>query len=83
MAEKVCECKVLMVHNVCEKCGIGLMLPQDNGCVLSTYPPTYPHKCDKCGNEEHYHIRYPYQKIVPIEPLRYMTDEEKEREQED
>ena len=75
MAEQVCECKVLMVHNVCEKCGIGLMLPDES----KLFSLTYPHKCDnpECGHEKAYLVRYPYQKIVPIEPLRDMTDEEK------
>lgn len=29
-----------------------------------------PHKCNKCGYVEDYPVRYPYQRIVPIEVLR-------------
>lgn len=78
MAEQVCECKVLMVHYVCDKCGKGLMLPELSKMDIFTIP----HKCDNpdCGYEESYNITYPYQKIVPIEKLRDMTEEEKKHD---
>ena len=34
-------------------------------------------KCNNCGYEDNYFVRYPYQKLVPLENLREMTDEEK------
>lgn len=75
MAEKVCECKVLMVHYVCDKCGKGLMLPDYKNMTVFEIP----HKCDnpECGHEQYFSTKYPYQKIVPIERLRDMTEEEK------
>ena len=54
---------------VCDRCGKGKMKPYGN-IIITTFPEQYPHKCDSCGYEENYHIRYPYHKLVPIEPLR-------------
>lgn len=73
MAEKVCECKILLVHYVCDKCSNGVMrwdrarfeLP-----MLMSDPPQYPHKCEYCGHTEGFTVQYPYQTFVPIEPLR-------------
>lgn len=68
MAEKVAEAKIVVVHMVCDKCENGIMEPGTN--ILMSNPPLYPHKCDNCGYEQNYQVRYPYQRIVPIEPLR-------------
>ena len=42
----------------CHKCQHGWMRP--TGIVLDTHPPTFPHKCTHCGNEETLNIRYPH-----------------------
>lgn len=71
--EMVAEAKILVVHQVCEKCGEGIMQydPKNQGLFQE-----YPHKCDKCGHSEDYPARYPYQRIVPIEALREPTGNE-------
>ncbi len=66
--EMVAESKILMVHQVCDRCGEGVMtydFKSNNMCHVN-----YPHKCNKCGHTENYPVRYPYQKLVPIEVLR-------------
>ena len=74
--EVVAEVKTLSVYMKCDKCNNGLML--ENGhIILTTDPPKYPHKCNNCGYEDNYFVRYPYQKLVPVENVREMTDEEK------
>ena len=73
--EVVAESKVLMVHMKCNKCGNGLMLRNGN-IILTTDPPKFPHKCNNCGYTDSYYNQYLYQKLVPIENLREMTDEE-------
>lgn len=70
MAEKVCECKVLMVHYVCDECGQGVMKRVENSYSLTVYPPQYTHECENCGNITNFPIIYPYQTMVPIECLR-------------
>lgn len=67
--EMVAEAKVLIVEMVCDECGKGTMRPHGDD-ILSTYPPQYPHKCDKCGCEKTYHTYYPKFKYIPIESLR-------------
>ena len=71
--EMVAESKILIVHQVCEKCGEGIMQYDSKKQKLFK---DYPHKCDKCGHSEDYPVRYPYQKIVPIEALREPTGNE-------
>ena len=74
--EVVAEVKTLSVYMKCDKFNNGLML--ENGhIILTTDPPKYPHKCNNCGYEDNYFVRYPYQKLAPLENLREMTDEEK------
>lgn len=67
--EMVAEAKVLIVNQVCDKCGEGSM-QRDGNEVYMSYPPLYPHKCDKCGYKANYNNSYPFQRIVPIEVLR-------------
>lgn len=66
--EMVAEAKILIVHQVCDKCGEGIMEYDPKQQEL--FQKGYPHKCDKCGHSEEYPVRYPYQRIVPIEALR-------------
>lgn len=49
------EVKTVVVRMKCE-CG-GEMKP--TGECLTSYPPQYPHVCDKCGKKATYHIHYP------------------------
>lgn len=74
MSEKVAECKVLTVEMICDKCHNGIMIPE--GYVLTSNPPQYPHKCKNCGYSENYRFQYPYQKVIPLEPLRDATGNE-------
>jgi len=50
------------IKMMCNKCGIGEMLP--DGTSLLSWPPQYPHKCTNinCRNIENYIECYP--KIV-------------------
>jgi predicted RNA-binding Zn-ribbon protein involved in translation (DUF1610 family) len=44
--------QVVRVELVCPKCGEGKMASTNGPAILSS-PPQYPHKCDKCGHEDH------------------------------
>lgn len=44
------------VNHVCPKCGQGTM-KLDEGIVLTSNPPQYRYKCDRCGHIECYGIR--------------------------
>ncbi|MFW6311365.1 MAG: hypothetical protein ACOC1K_03930 [Nanoarchaeota archaeon] len=46
------------VDERCPVCKEGWMRP--TGVVLTTQPPQYPHKCNKCNYEQTYQVRYPY-----------------------
>ena len=75
MSERVAEVKTLTVEMICDKCGNGRMIRNGN-IMLCSNPPQYPHKCNSCGYEENYPFTYPYQKLVPLEPLREPVDNE-------
>ena len=66
--EMVAEAKILMVHQVCDNCGEGIMAYDTTSAQMCHIG--YPHKCDKCGYSKAYLVKYPYQRIVPIEVLR-------------
>lgn len=66
--EMVAEAKVLIVNQACDKCGEGIMEYDAESAQVCHIG--YPHKCDKCGWQNSYQVRYPYQRIVPIEVLR-------------
>lgn len=72
--EMVAESKMLMVYQVCDKCREGVMT-YDFGSDKA-WNAEFPHKCNKCGHTENYPVRYPYQKLVPIEILREPTEQE-------
>jgi hypothetical protein len=52
------DAQVKQADEKCPVCGNGWMRP--TGIVLTTNPPQYPHKCNSCGYEQVYPIRYPY-----------------------
>lgn len=74
MAEKVCDTKLIMVFQFCDKCEDGQMNP--TGKVLNTYPPYYEHQCELCGEVKYFNTTYPVQRIVPLETLREPRKEE-------
>lgn len=55
---EVREVKVKQVDEKCPVCQNGWMRP--TGIVLTSNPPQFPHKCQKCGYEQIYSVRYPY-----------------------
>lgn len=75
MPEMVCESKTLIVQMLCDKCEDGIM--EFTGEALCTYPSQYIHKCQSCGHTESYFTYYPTKRVIPIEPLRYPTEDEK------
>lgn len=66
--EMIAEAKTIIVEMICDECKEGKMIP--TGVTLCTYPARYPHECEKCGHKTNYYFRYPFHKLVPIEPLR-------------
>lgn len=63
MKEVKREVKTYIVYANCE-CG-GTFKPI-NMCLMS-YPPQYPHKCNKCGKEEFFNCTYPRATNVEVE----------------
>ena len=67
MAEKKTEVRTIMVRLMCDKCEGGEMKP--TGLCLTSIPPQYPHKCDKCGAEvtvhRHTYPRTEYEEVTP------------------
>lgn len=57
MNTKRVETKVYTEHMYCE-CG-GEMRRDDTLSIVCTYPPTYYHICDKCGERKGYSDVYP------------------------
>ena len=53
------EIKSFIMDFTCPKCNKGKMRPKGN-VILSTYPLTYPHKCDDCGHQMMFEKTYPY-----------------------
>lgn len=48
----------VLVIGRCEACGDGQMLP--TGKVLFIDPPRHEHRCNLCGHEAGYNLRYPF-----------------------
>lgn len=57
MIKKEVEVKAVKVSAFCE-CG-GEFKRANTGGMLATYPPQYPHICDKCGKQETFYVSYP------------------------
>ena len=71
MPEIKSEVKIMVYNMKCDKCG-GLMQYTGHDVVcISNFGKErntkFYHKCNICGYEEKYDIRYPYQKFEPIE----------------
>lgn len=59
--EEHSEVKVYQINYKCPKCETGYL--EGSGYVLTSYPPTYPHKCnnDSCDYSESFRGKsYPY-----------------------
>ena len=65
------EVKIIMVYQKCDKCGEGYM--EQNGNVLLSYPPLYPHTCTKCGHSANYTKRYPCQITIAVSEEKELT----------
>lgn len=50
MQEKRVPVNTYLVRLMCDKCDGGEMKP--TGECLTSNPPQYPHRCDKCGHME-------------------------------
>lgn len=55
MIKKETEVKTIKVSAFCE-CGGEF---EFMGTVLMSYPPQYPHVCNKCGKSENFMAKYP------------------------
>ena len=75
MSEVISKAKLIFVRKKCDKCGEGFMV-NVNGVAYPTAPMKFPHKCNKCGNEESYVRRYPHLEVV-------LKDEQRDREDKD
>jgi len=65
VAEEQHEAKVIIVDYICDVCKEGKMIP--TGMVLSSYPPQYPHVCNKCGSTTNLKETYPTTRFVKVE----------------
>lgn len=70
--EKTFQIKPLGVKYICEHCHEGEMISVNDNIMLTSNPPLFAHKCNKCGGELQLPRRYPYIEWIPQE------DEEKE-----
>lgn len=57
------EVKTFRIDMNCDKCG-GKMRP--TGMVYGMNPPSYPHRCEECGDGATFSVRYPYVKYEEI-----------------
>jgi Zn finger protein HypA/HybF involved in hydrogenase expression len=51
------EVKTFTVYYLCDECGKGRMEP--TGICLTSNPLQWPHKCNKCGSEKTFKVKYP------------------------
>lgn len=57
MAEREFEIRQVGVDYICDGCNTGAMLP--TGVMLLCAPPKWPHKCNHCGAEATFSVKYP------------------------
>ena len=62
--QKKTEVRSFEVSYICDKCNDGEMI--FTGITLTSYPPQYQHKCEKCFSIQNFKIAYP---TVTYEPL--------------
>jgi len=60
MSEKTFEVKPVLVEYFCDKaeCGGEVLLDQ-NSAVLTSHPPQYTHRCERCGEVYRFTKAYP------------------------
>lgn len=56
--EQKTEVKVYKVDYICDECKVGKM--KWRGITLTSYPPQYPHTCEKCGATQNLLYNYPH-----------------------
>lgn len=57
MPQRITEAKILIVEELCPKCGTGTM--KTIGIMTPSNPPTYSHRCDNCNHMETFEDTYP------------------------
>ena len=65
---------LITVKRQCDQCREGYMEEEDSKITLLTYPPQYPHKCNKCGYIQNYIKAYPYSEVVSEEEYKRMIN---------
>lgn len=65
MAEIKRPYKSVLVSYICDKCEEGEMLP--TGYSFTTNPPSYGHRCNKCGEIAYMRHTYPKIEYIPLE----------------
>ncbi len=65
MPEVKQEVNTYLIRYLCDECGKGTLNP--TGIALTSYPPQYPHICDKCGRNETFWEKYPKTVYEPVE----------------
>lgn len=61
--------QMVVIDEVCDKCGKGMMRPTGSTDTMSD-PMVYGHKCTECDHTEQYQVQYPttgYQLIPQVE----------------
>ncbi len=66
---------LITVKQRCDQCKEGYMEEMDSKITLLTYPPQYPHKCNKCGYTQNYIKAYPYSEVVSEEEYKRMIND--------
>lgn len=65
MPELEFQAEVVLVEQVCDKCGCGLM--KRVGSIMLTDPPKFPHKCESCDHIDNFTTSYPTPRFKKIE----------------
>lgn len=82
MAKTEKKVQAVTIDYGCDKCGSGFM--RYTGLSLSSHPPQFVHRCNKCGYEETYRESYPhieYRTVDSPEPQRESSGSDTTREQ--
>ena len=58
--EEAFEVRPIGIRYKCEFCQDGEQIVDPKGAVLTSMPPLFPHKCNKCGKTMHLPKTYPY-----------------------
>lgn len=76
--EMVCNSKTIIVQQVCDACGSGVMVY--NGNIIEdviTSAKMFQHECPNCGHKHTFPNVYPINRVLPTESLREPTEDEK------